>query len=76
MAEDVKIKIGSATKLKPSEVMALDVRGRDAFSGLPRTVKLTSEEVTDAIEDVLKKTADNFEERMSSKEIRGSLSKD
>lgn len=55
MAEDVKIKIGSATKLKPSEVMETEVRGRDAFSGLPRTVKLTSEELTEAIEDVLRK---------------------
>ncbi len=55
MAEDVKIKIGSATNLKTSEVMEMDVRGRDAFSGLPRTMKLTSEEATEAISDVLKK---------------------
>lgn len=55
MAEDVKIKIGSAIKLKPSELTEMDVRGRDAFSGLPRTIKLTSEEVTEAIADVLKK---------------------
>ncbi|OGE25598.1 rod shape-determining protein [Candidatus Daviesbacteria bacterium RIFCSPHIGHO2_02_FULL_39_12] len=55
MAEDVKIKIGSATKLKPVELQKTEVRGRDAFSGLPRTVEVTSEEVTDALSDVTQK---------------------
>jgi rod shape-determining protein MreB len=55
MAEDVKIKIGSAMKLKASENLEMEVRGRDAFSGLPRTVKLTSEEVTEAISEVVRK---------------------
>ncbi len=55
MAEEVKIKIGSATNLKPQELMKMDVRGRDAFSGLPRTVQITSEEVTAAISDVTQK---------------------
>ena len=52
MAEEVKIKIGSATKLKPSEVEKAEVRGRDAFSGLPRTIEITSDEVNEAISDV------------------------
>lgn len=55
MAEEVKIKIGSAIKLKPNEVVEMEVRGRDAFSGLPRTVTLTSDEVTEAISEVLQK---------------------
>ncbi len=55
MAEEVKIKIGSATKLKPQEIVKMEVRGRDAFSGLPRTVEITSEEVTEAITDVTQK---------------------
>lgn len=52
MAEDVKIKIGSATRLKPAEIQKMEVRGRDALSGLPRTVEITSDEVTEAISDV------------------------
>lgn len=52
MAEEVKIKIGSATRLKPNEVLEIEVRGRDGFSGLPKTVKISSEEVTEAIGDV------------------------
>ncbi|OGE27598.1 rod shape-determining protein [Candidatus Daviesbacteria bacterium RIFCSPHIGHO2_01_FULL_40_11] len=55
MAEEVKIKIGSATKLKPSDVQKTEVRGRDAFTGLPKTVEITSEEVTEAMEDIIRK---------------------
>lgn len=55
MAEEVKIKIGSATKLKNGETQKMEVRGRDAFSGLPRTIEITSEEVTLAISDIVNK---------------------
>ncbi len=52
MAEEVKIKIGSATRLKPTELQKMEVRGRDGFSGLPKTVEINSEEVTEALSDV------------------------
>lgn len=55
MAEEVKIKIGSATPLKPGEAMKIEVRGRDAFSGLPRMVEIISDEVTEAISEITKK---------------------
>ena len=55
MAEEVKIKIGSATKLKPNELMKMEIRGRDAFSGLPKTVEINSDEVTEAISEVTTK---------------------
>ncbi len=35
--------------------MKMEVRGRDAFSGLPKTIQLSSDEVTDAILDILQK---------------------
>ncbi|OGY81698.1 MAG: rod shape-determining protein [Candidatus Kerfeldbacteria bacterium RIFCSPHIGHO2_12_FULL_48_17] len=50
-AEHIKIEIGSALPLK--EMGAMDVRGRDVVSGLPRTITLTSHDVTDAIQDEL-----------------------
>ncbi|MBI2600956.1 rod shape-determining protein [Candidatus Daviesbacteria bacterium] len=53
MAEDVKIKIGSTLKLKEEEKM--EVRGRDAFSGLPKTVEISSIEVTEAVYDITQK---------------------
>ncbi|MBI2268709.1 MAG: rod shape-determining protein [Candidatus Blackburnbacteria bacterium] len=50
-AEFVKIKIGSATKLQKEET--LEVSGRDQVLGLPRTVVLTSSEVTEAMKPAL-----------------------
>lgn len=55
MAEEVKIKIGSATPLKPNDAIKMEVRGRDGATGLPRTVEITSDEVTDAISDITQK---------------------
>ncbi len=52
MAEDVKIKIGSAILLGPNKVEKAEVRGRDAFSGLPKTVVINSDEVTEAISEI------------------------
>lgn len=53
MAESIKIKIGSATLLKNTEKLQMEVRGRDGVTGLPRTINVTSDEVTEAISDTL-----------------------
>jgi rod shape-determining protein MreB len=50
-AEDVKIKIGSARPLE--EEVTMELRGRDQVSGLPKTIKITSGEVTEAIAEPL-----------------------
>lgn len=50
-AEEVKIKIGSA--VSNSQVKKIEVRGRDSLTGLPKTVEVTSAEVTEAITQVL-----------------------
>jgi rod shape-determining protein MreB len=46
-AEDIKIRIGSAFPIDPE--LAMDVRGRDMVTGLPRTVTVRSDEVRDAL---------------------------
>jgi len=46
-AEAVKIGIGSAQPLE--EEMSMEVRGRDQVSGLPKTIQISSGEVTEAI---------------------------
>ncbi len=51
MAEDVKIQIGSAVNIAKENKM--EVRGRDAASGLPRMVEVSSKEITEAIQPVL-----------------------
>jgi rod shape-determining protein MreB len=48
MAEKVKLEIGSA--LQFDEVKTLEVKGRDAIAGLPKTVMVSSSEVTEAMQ--------------------------
>ncbi len=48
-AEDIKIKIGSA--FKRAEVDYMDVRGRNLVTGLPNTVKVSSEETEEALRE-------------------------
>jgi rod shape-determining protein MreB len=50
-AEEVKIAIGSAMPLEEDVVM--DVRGRDQVAGLPRTVQIHANEITEAITEPL-----------------------
>jgi rod shape-determining protein MreB len=46
-AEEVKIRIGSAYPQKDEQT--IEVRGRDLVSGLPRTVRMTSTEIREAM---------------------------
>ena len=48
-AEDLKIKIGSC--YKRAEVDYIDVRGRNLVTGLPKTVKVSSEETEEALRE-------------------------
>jgi rod shape-determining protein MreB len=50
-AEEIKIKIGTALPEKDEKY--LEIRGRDLILGLPRTIKISSNEVCEAISDVL-----------------------
>ena len=50
-AEEIKIKIGTAIFEK--EEKFLEIRGRDLISGLPRNIKISSNEVAEAISDPL-----------------------
>jgi rod shape-determining protein MreB len=50
-AEEIKIRIGSALPLDDNPTM--EVQGRDQVAGLPRTVTISSEEVTEALADPL-----------------------
>lgn len=55
-AEDIKVRIGSATPL-PKEI-TMEVKGRDLVSGLPKTVTISSQEVREAIGDTLDSIVD------------------
>ncbi len=55
-AEELKIKIGSAYPLK--NVETIEIKGRDAISGLPRTLKIDSVEVREALQETVNKVLD------------------
>ncbi len=50
-AEDIKLKIASATLLSKEEV--LEISGRDLVFGLPRSIEITSTDITEAIRPAL-----------------------
>ena len=47
MAEDIKIKIGSAVPL--DEELSMTIKGRDLLTGLPRTTEISTNEIVTAI---------------------------
>lgn len=51
MAEEVKLKIGSAMPIHPKKT--IEVKGRDAITGLPKSVTVDSAEVTSAITPIV-----------------------
>jgi rod shape-determining protein MreB len=51
-AEDIKIKIGTASNKKKQETMI--VKGRNIQTGLPDKIEITSEEIKDSLKDVIK----------------------
>ena len=50
-AEEIKIKVGTA--LPQKEVRYMEIQGRDLILGLPRNIKISNNEVCEAISDVL-----------------------
>ena len=56
-SEEVKIKIGTA--LPEKEERKMEIRGRDLLSGLPRTIKISSNEIYEATNDVINEIIKN-----------------
>ena len=51
-AEDIKIRIGAAIPAKKER--CLEIKGRDMIAGLPRTIKICTNEISEAIQDQLR----------------------
>ncbi len=58
VAENVKIKIGSASPLK--EPMDMSLRGRDLINGLPKEVIISSTQIREAMSRIIKQIIDNI----------------
>ncbi len=48
-AEEIKIKIGSVYPLE--EEMTIEIKGRDLIAGLPKAIKVTSQEIREALSE-------------------------
>jgi rod shape-determining protein MreB len=59
-AENIKIEIGSAMYLENK--LAADIKGRDMVTGLPKILRITSDDITDAIQEELRVIADAIKE--------------
>ncbi len=55
-SEMIKIGIGSATKVL--EGKSIDIKGRDLLNGLPKTVKITSEEIRECLQEPINSIID------------------
>ena len=56
-AEEVKMKVGSAI-VEPETETAMDIRGRDLVSGLPKILHITASEVREALNEPIYKIID------------------
>jgi rod shape-determining protein MreB len=52
-AEEIKIEIGSALPVEKEKTM--EIRGRDMIAGLPKTITISSNEVTEAMQNEIEK---------------------
>jgi len=50
-AEDIKIRIGAAMYLE--DKLYMEIKGRDMISGLPRTLEINSDDITQALQNDL-----------------------
>jgi len=57
-AEKIKMNIGCAMKLE--DTLEMDVKGSDLTTGLPRTIKITSDEMATALEEPITKIIDGI----------------
>jgi rod shape-determining protein MreB len=53
-AEEVKIKLGSATAKGGSANEKMEVKGRDLIAGFPRSIVITGDEVREALQDAVR----------------------
>ena len=52
-AEDIKIQVGSASIEKAKEIKAMNIRGRDLVTGLPKSIDVNAEDIAKAIQDAV-----------------------
>ncbi len=61
-AENIKIKIGSAFPLDPEEEM--EIKGRDLIGGIPKSIKISSVEIREALKEPLDQMVDALKQTL------------
>ena len=61
-AEQIKIQIGCASPLMTD--MSMEVKGRDLETGLPKTIRITSTQVLDAMKESLTKIIESVKQTL------------
>ncbi len=57
-AEEVKMKVGAAVMVRPDDSREIEVRGRDLINGLPKTIRVATDDTVEAFKEPLQKIAD------------------
>ena len=57
-AEEVKMKVGAAVIVTPDDIREIEVRGRDLINGLPKTIRVNTEDTVEALREPVQKIAD------------------
>jgi len=63
-AEEIKIRIGSAFPL--AEELAMEIRGKSLLTGLPKSIRITSQEIREAIAEPVSAIVDLVKETLDS----------
>ena len=58
IAENIKIRIGSATPIRES--IELEVRGRDLINGLPRSIRINDSQIRETMQRTIRQIIDNI----------------
>ena len=61
-AEQVKVEIGTARAEGPTETM--EIRGRDLVTGLPKTIEITSEEISKSLNEAIASIVDGVKKTL------------
>lgn len=62
-AEAIKMEIGTA-RVNPGENASMDIRGRDLLTGLPKTIEITSNEISESLKEAIQAIIDGVKKTL------------
>jgi len=62
-AENIKIEIGTA-RVESDNIEKMEIRGRDLVTGLPKTIEITSQEISDSLKEAIASIIDGVKKTL------------